>query len=103
MIGIRLKKYRFKEAYSKKKGALQNLWKRFCRFSKASKCVQSSKKRIKNSAESSKGSEEYPLAEPSLTEPFFRFRTPKKGSVRKYETLRVPYKTMKVPYKTIRI
>jgi hypothetical protein len=80
----------------KKKGGLQNPRKRFCRFSKASKCAQSSKKRIKNSTEPFEGSVFYPPPEPSLTEPFFRFSTPKKGSVRKYETLRVPYKTIRI-------
>ena len=58
-------------SYSEKnKGALQNPAKRFCRFLKTSKCAQSLKKRIKNSTEPSEGSVEYPLAEPSLTEPF---------------------------------
>jgi hypothetical protein len=42
----------------KKKGALQNPSKRFCTFSKASKCVQSLKKRIKNSTEPFLGSEQ---------------------------------------------
>jgi hypothetical protein len=80
--------------YSEKKGALQNPSKRFCRFAKTSKCVQSLEKSIKNSTEPFEGSAFYPLAEPSLTEPFFRFCTAKKGSVRKYETLRVLYKTI---------
>jgi hypothetical protein len=88
---------------SKKKGVLQNPVKKFCGFLKASKCVQSLKKRIKNSTEPSKGSEEYPLAEPSLTKPFFRFCTAKKGSVEKYETLRVQYETLRVQYKTINL
>ena len=83
---------------SKKKGVLQNPSKRFCRFQKCSKCVQSLKKRIKNSTEPFEGSAFYPIAEPSLTEPFFRFCTPKKGSVRKYETLRVLYRTLRVSY-----
>jgi len=65
---------------------LQNPSKRFCRFPKVSKCVQSLKKGIKNS-----------------TEPFFRFCTAKKGSVRKYETLRVLYKTISVQCRTIRV
>jgi hypothetical protein len=83
-------------AHSEKKGALQNPSKRFCRFPKASKCVQSLKKRIKTSTEPFEGSAFYPTAEPSLTEPFFRFCTAKKGSVRKYGTLRVLYKTISV-------
>jgi hypothetical protein len=87
----------------KKKGVLPNPAKRFCGFLKASKCVQSFKKRIKNSTELSKGSEEYPLAEPSLTKPFLKFFTAKKGSVEKYETLRVQYETLKVQYKTINL
>ncbi len=53
----------------KKQGGLQNPSKRFCRFLKASKCVQSLKKRIKNSTEPFEGSAFYPLAEPSLTKP----------------------------------
>ncbi len=88
---------------SKKKGVLQNPAKRFCGFLKASKCVQSLKKRIKNSTEPSKGSEEYPLAEPSLTKPFFRFCTAKKGSVEKYETLRVQYETIRVSYQRLMV
>jgi hypothetical protein len=78
----------------KKKGVLQSPAKRFCGFLKASKCVRSLKKRIKNSTEPFESSEEYPLAEPSLTKRFFRFCTAKKGFVRKYETLRVQYKTI---------
>ena len=54
----------------KNKGGLHNPSKRFCRFLKASKCVQSSKKRIKNLTEPFEGSAFYPLAEPSLTKPF---------------------------------
>ncbi len=65
--------------YSEKtKGALQNPSKRFRRFPKVSKCFQSLKKRINNSTEPFEGSAFYPLAEPSLTEPFFRFCTAKK-------------------------
>ncbi len=89
--------------YSQKKGVLQNPAKRFCGFLKASKCVQSLRKRIKNSTEPSKGSEDYPLAEPSLTKPFFRFCTAKKGSVEKYETLRVQYKTINLWYETLMV
>jgi hypothetical protein len=87
----------------KKRGVLQNPSKRFCRFQKCSKCVHSLKKRIKNSTEPFEGSAFYPIAEPSLTEPFFRFCTPKKGSVRKYETLRVLYKTIDRWYETLRV
>jgi hypothetical protein len=58
------------------------------------KCVQNFKKRIKNSTEPFEGSAFYPTAEPSLAEPFFGFFTGKKGSVRKYGTLRVLYKTI---------
>ncbi len=75
----------------KKKVGHRNPPKWFCRNRKASKCVQSLKKRIKNSTEPSKGSGRYPLAEPSLPKPFFRFRKAKKGSVGKYETFRVSY------------
>jgi hypothetical protein len=78
-----------KQNHSEKKGALQNPSKRFCRFPKVLKCVQNLKKRIKNSTEPFEGSVFYPTAEPSLAEPFFRFCTAKKGSVRKYGTLRV--------------
>jgi hypothetical protein len=60
------------------------------------KCVQNLKKRIKNSTEPFEGSAFYPTAEPSLAEPFFGFCTGKKGSVRKYGTLRVLYKTISV-------
>ena len=48
---------------------------------KASKCVQSFKKTIKNLAEPFEGSEFYPMAVPSPPEPFFKFRSAKKGSV----------------------
>ena len=47
---------------------------------KASKCVQSLKKSIKNLTEPFEGSEFYPMAEPSPPEPFFKFRRAKKGS-----------------------
>jgi hypothetical protein len=66
----------------------------FCRFPKVSKCVQSLRKRINNSTEPFEDSAFYPLAEPSLTEPFSRFCTAKKlrekirnleGSVQNYE------------------
>ena len=81
--------------YSEKnKGGLQNPPKRFCSFLKGSKCVQSLKKRIKNSTEPFEGSAFYSIAEPSLTELFLRFWTAEKGFVRKYETLRVLYKTI---------
>ena len=56
--------------------------KRFCRKVKASKCVQRLKKTIKNLAEPFEGSEFYPMAEPSPPEPFFKFSSAKKGSVR---------------------
>ena len=85
--------------YSEKnKGGLQNPPKRFCRFPKCSKCVKSLKKRIKIWTEPFEGSAFYPISEPSLTEPFFRFCTAKKGSVRKYETLKVQYKMSRVQY-----
>jgi hypothetical protein len=69
---LRLKK-NIEFSYEKNKGAFQNPSKRFCRFPKVSKCVQSLKKRIKNSTEPFEGSVFYPLAEPSLTEPFLGF------------------------------
>jgi hypothetical protein len=84
------------QTHSEKKGDLQNPSKRFCKFLKASKCVQSLQKRIKNSAEPFDSSVDYPLAEPSLTKPFFRFCTAKKGFVKKYETLRVQYETIRI-------
>ena len=62
----------------KNKGGLQNPPKRFSRFLKGSKCVQSLKKRIKNSTEPFEGSAFYSIAEPPLTEPFLRFCTAKK-------------------------
>ena len=61
-------------SYSEKnKGGLQNPPKRFDRFLKSSKRVKSLKERIKNSTEPFQGSAFYPIAEPSLTEPFLRF------------------------------
>ena len=50
-----------------------------------------------------KGSAFYPLAEPSLAEPFFRFRTAKKGFVRKYKTLKVQYETIRVSYQRLMV
>ena len=82
---------------------MQNPPKRFCRFLKGSKCVQSLKKRIKNSTEPFEGSAFYSTAELSLTEPFLRFCTAKTGFVRKYETLKVLCKTIAVQYGTIRV
>ena len=87
----------------KNKGGLQNPQKRCYRFLKGSKCVQSLKKRIKNSTEPFEGSAFYSVAEPSLTEPFLRFCTAKKGFVRKYKTLKVLCKTITVQYGTIRV
>ena len=72
-------------ALCKKKGGCQNPSKRFRRKVKASKCVQSLKKTIKNLAEPFEGSGLYPMAEPSLPEPFFKFRRAKKGSVGKIQ------------------
>ncbi len=89
--------------HSEKKGGLQSPPKRFCRFAKASKCVQSFKNRIKNSTEPFEGSAFYPVAEPSHTEPSFRFRTAKKGFGGKYETLRVQYKTINLWYETLMV
>src|SRR5579871_6008740 len=87
----------------KKKGGWQNPPKRFCRFLKASKCVPSLKNVIKNSTEPFEGSAEYPVTEPSLTKPFFRFCTAEKGFVRKYKTLRVQYKTINLWYGTLMV
>ena len=87
----------------KNKGGFQNPPKTFCRFLKSSKCVKSLKKRIKNSTEPFQGSAFYPIAEPSVTEPFLRFCIAKKGFVRKYETLRVLWKTITVQYGIIRV
>ena len=78
--------------YSEKnKGGLPNPPKRFCRNVKASKRVQSLKKRIKNWTEPFEGFVLYPLAEPFFAKPFFRFRTAKKGFVGKHKTIRVSY------------
>jgi hypothetical protein len=49
-----------------------------------------SKKR-KKKAEPLKGSAFYSTEEPSLEEPFLKFRTAEKGFVGKYETIRVQY------------
>ena len=90
--------------YSEKnKGGLQNQPKRFCRFLKGSRCVQSLKKRIKISTKPFEGSAFYSIAEPSPTEPFLRFCTAKKGFVRKYESLKVLCKTITVHHRTIRV
>jgi hypothetical protein len=100
-LNLRLKIYSLKTALKKKRRFTEPPPERFCRFLKASKCVQSLKKKIKNSTEPFESSEEYPQAEPSLTKHFFRFCTAKKGSVEKCETLRVQYETFRVQYKTI--
>ena len=92
-----------------KKGGCLNQPKRFRRKVKASKCVQSLKKRIKNSPEPFEGSEFYPIAEPS-GRTFLKFRRAKKDSVRKIQNpdgfglnsngfvpnLMVPYETLMV-------
>jgi hypothetical protein len=62
-----------------------------------------SKKRIKNSTEPVEGSAFYPLVEPSLTKPFFRFCAAKRGSVEKYETLRVQCNTIRVSYQRLMV
>jgi hypothetical protein len=49
---------------------------------------------MKNLTEPFEGSGLYQTAEPSLPEPFFRFRTAKKGFVKKYGTFRVLYETI---------
>ena len=56
-----------------------------------SKSVKSLKKRNIEIYGTFKGSALYPLAEPSLAKPFFKFRTAEKGFVGKYETFRVSY------------
>jgi hypothetical protein len=53
---------------------------------KASNCVKSLKKRNIKIDRTFNGSAFYPTAEPSLAEPFFKFRTAEKGFVGKYET-----------------
>ena len=72
-----------------KKGGWPNPPKRFRRKVKASKCIQSLKKRIKNSAEPFEGSDFYPMAEPSLAEPFLSSAKQKKLPSEKYKTFRV--------------
>ncbi len=62
-----------------------------------------SKEKIKNSTEPFESSEEYPQVEPSLTKPFFRFCIAKKGSVEKFETLRLQYKTIRVSYQRLMV
>ncbi len=54
----------------KKRGVLPNPQKRFRRCQKASKCVQSLKKRIRKSTKPSKVLPVYPGEEPSSTKPF---------------------------------
>ena len=58
-------------------------------------------KRIQNSAEPFEGSECYPIAEPSLAEPFFKFRSAKKVPSEKYRTFRVYSEAIRVQLKTI--
>jgi hypothetical protein len=50
---------------------------------------QKFEKKDKNSTEPFEDSAFYPTAEPSLTKLFFRFCAAKRGSVEKYETLKV--------------
>ncbi len=72
-------------------------------ISKSIQMCPKSQKRIKNSTEPFESSEEYPQAESSLTKPFFRFCTAKKGSVEKCETLRVQYKSIRVSYPRVMV
>jgi hypothetical protein len=60
-------------------------------MSKASKGVQSLKKRMKKSTKSLKVLTVYPGEETSPTKLFLKFRTAERGCVGKYETFRVSY------------
>ena len=72
-------------------GGLLNSQKRFRRDEKVSKHVESLKNTIKNSTKPLKDLPVCRGEEPSATKPFFKFRTPKKGFVVKYETFMVSY------------
>ena len=71
----------------KKKGSFPNPRKRFRRFEKACKCVESSKKRIKKSTKPLKVLPLDTREEPFSCETFFKFGTAKKGFVKKIRNL----------------
>ncbi len=75
----------------KKKGISSNPQKRFRRYQKVAKGVESLKKRIKISTKPLKVLPVCPREEPSPAKPFFKFRTAEKGFVGKYEAFRVSY------------
>ncbi len=72
----------------KKIGILPNPKKKFRRFLKASKEAPSLKKWIKKSTKPLKVLPVYRGEEPSLTKPFFKFRTGEKGL---YKTFKISY------------
>ena len=75
----------------KKIGTLRNLKKRFGRWQKACKYVQSSKKRIKKYTEPLKDLTLYPSEDPFFFGTFLSSVDQKIGFVGKYETFRVSY------------
>ncbi len=75
----------------KKKGTLPNLPKRFGRFEKACKCVESSEKRIKKSTKLLKDIPVCSGEDPVFLETFLSSIEQKKGFVDKYETWKVSY------------
>jgi hypothetical protein len=90
--GERMKKAGSVYSYTLKKiSVLPNPQKRFRRFLKVSKGVESLKKRIKISTKPSKVLPVCPGEESSPAKPFLKFRTAKKGFVGKYEAFRVSY------------
>ena len=78
-------------SHTKKIGTLRNLKKRFGRWQKACKCVQSSKKRIKKCTEPLKDLTLYPSEDPFFFGTFLSSVDQKIGFVGKYETFRVSY------------
>ena len=74
-----------------KKGTLPNLKKRFGRWQKACKCVQSFKKRIKKSTEPLKDLPVCPGEDPFFFETFLSSVEQKIGFVGKDGTFRVSY------------
>ena len=75
----------------KNKGTFWNLKKRFGRWQKACKCVESFKKRIKKNSEPLKDLTVYPSEVPFFFETFLSSVNQKKGVVDKYETYKVSY------------
>ena len=83
--------FNINKQHCKKKGTFWNLKKRFGGLQKVCKCVESSKKRIKNNSEPLKDLTVCPGEDPFFFDTFLSFVDQKKGFVGKNETYKVSY------------